>query len=100
MDMKTGLARNALLKRSCDSRKPRVASATRRSRFGIELAQRSFGALAFDELPDLPADAREHFENIGMRLANLPAKKFNHSEDVFAEPNGKGEGPVQSGAGG
>jgi hypothetical protein len=59
------------------------------------LAQSGFSALALDELPNLPANRSEHFEDVRVRLANFPAEKLDHSQHVFSEPNGKRESAVQ-----
>jgi hypothetical protein len=62
----------------------------------VHPVHRLFGLVALNELADLTADRRKHFEHVRVRLADFPAEKFDHAENVFPEANGKPERAVQT----
>src|SRR4029453_8485088 len=55
-----------------------------------------FSPLALHELPDLAANAGEHFQNAFVRLADLAAEEFQHSDEVLSEKNRKRESTVKT----
>ena len=61
----------------------------------LGLAQGFLGALAFDELTDLAANAGHHVEQVLVGLADLTADDIDDAEDLAAEQDRKGEGRVQ-----
>ena len=61
----------------------------------LRLAQGFLGALAFNELTELAADAGHHVEQVLVGLADLTADEIDDAEDLAAKQDRKGEGRVQ-----
>src|ERR1700678_1496531 len=66
------------------------------SKLALGKLQRVLRTLALDKLPDLVADGCHHVEQILVRLPNVTAEEFDDAEDLTAQQDREGKGPVQA----
>src|SRR6185369_15177840 len=57
--------------------------------------QRLLGFLADHELADLATNVRHHVEQVLVRLLDLPAEEFDHTENLTIDSDGETEGRMQ-----